>query len=317
MLVAVVAAMVARVRPRPRGRAASASSGSCRAACRRSRIPRRTLERPPAPRRGRLRDRGRVARRHDLHVVGVRRAHRPGGPGEPGDGRASGRRTSRPACSGLPGQHERLADRRRRAGRREDAAHRPRRRGGDRRHARVPARPDAVPPAADARRRGHRGLGVARRHPGDPPAVAPAPDASSRCRWRRSSAWRCSASCPASRSPSSCRSSTCSAAPGRPTGRSSATSPGVPGYHDIADVPGRRAGTRAWSSIRFDGPLIFANATTFRDGDPAPRPRRSAAALDPRRRRADDRHRHDRGRHARGARPGAGGGRHRTSSSPR
>ena len=68
--------------------------------------------------------------------------------------------------------------------------------------------------------------------------------------------------------------------------------------------------------FRFDGPLFFANARTFRDQI------RRLAATDPRaamdhdRRRTDHRHRHDRRRHAHRTRRGAQRRRHLSSSSP-
>ena len=66
--------------------------------------------------------------RHDLHRLGVRRAHRPGGRRQRRDDRDRRRQRRRRVLPGLPGQHQRVADRGRRAGRRQDAAHRRRRR---------------------------------------------------------------------------------------------------------------------------------------------------------------------------------------------
>ena len=66
----------------------------------------------------------RRAGRHDLDGVGVRRAHGPGRRRQRRDDRHRRRQRRGRVLPGLPGEHERLADGGRRAGGRQDAAHR-------------------------------------------------------------------------------------------------------------------------------------------------------------------------------------------------
>ena len=68
-----------------------------------------------------------VAHRHDLYVIGLRRSHRPRGRRQPGDDRHRHRQPRRRAVPGLPGEHERVADRGGGACRGQEPAH-----GGDR-----------------------------------------------------------------------------------------------------------------------------------------------------------------------------------------
>ena len=83
--------------------------------------------RSPAAGRRSARDRAGRAHRHDLHRLGVRRSHRAGGQRQRRDDRDRRRERRRRVLPGIPGQHERVAHRGRRAGRRQDAAHRRRR----------------------------------------------------------------------------------------------------------------------------------------------------------------------------------------------
>ena len=80
-------------------------------------------------RRGR--HRGRLAHRHDLDRLGVRRPGGPGGRRRPGDDRDRRGQHRRRVLPGVPGQHQRLPHRRRRAGRRQDPGHRAGRGAGD------------------------------------------------------------------------------------------------------------------------------------------------------------------------------------------
>ncbi len=73
---------------------------------------------------GRARHHPRVAHRHDLDLVGVRRPHRPGGRRRPGDDRHRHRQRLRRAVPGLPREHERVADGGGRAGGGQEPAHR-------------------------------------------------------------------------------------------------------------------------------------------------------------------------------------------------
>ena len=100
--------------------------------------------------------------------------------------------------------------------------------------------------------------------PGHRAAVAAAAGSSSRCRWPPSSASPCSACCPASGSRSACPSSTSSAAPGGRTRPCSGGSTDLPGYHDVRSYPDARQ-LPGLVIYRFDAPLFFANAKTFRD----------------------------------------------------
>ncbi len=79
---------------------------------------------------------------------------------------------------------------------------------------------------------------------------------------------------------------------------------GLAGYHDIHTYPGREH-LPGLVIYRFDAPLFFANAKTFRDEVRRLARGRPAARLDRDRRRADDRRGHHRIRHAGGTRRGA------------
>ena len=90
--------------------------------------------------------------------------------------------------------------------------------------------------------------------------------------------------CPASRSPWPCRSGTCSDARGGPT-RRSRPGPGVPGYHDVRSYPDAER-LPGCVLFRFDAPLFFANARTFRDqvrrlARSEPLPKRIVVAAEP------------------------------------
>ncbi len=124
---------------------------------------------------GALGHRDRHARRHDRDGVRVRHANRTGVRRQPGDDRHRRGQHRRRLLPGLPGQHERITDGRRRAVGREDAGDRARRSARDRADARARAGPAAEPAAAHARSRRDRRIALARRHPGDRPALAPAP----------------------------------------------------------------------------------------------------------------------------------------------
>ena len=80
-----------------------------------------------APDRG-ARHHARLAGRHDRHRDELRRPARRRGPAEPGDDRHRDRERRRRPLPGLRDLHERLADRRRRAVRRQEPGHEPRRR---------------------------------------------------------------------------------------------------------------------------------------------------------------------------------------------
>ena len=84
---------------------------------------------------------------------------------------------------------------------------------------------------------------------------------------------------------------------------------GLAGYHDVHTHPEAQQ-LPGLVIYRFDGPLFFANATTFRDEIRRAGPGRPAAEVDPHRRRADDRHRHHGLRRAGGTRRGAERRRH-------
>jgi len=93
------------------------------------------------------------------------------GKGDDRDRRGKRRRRVLPR---IPGQHKRFADRGRRAGRGQDAAHRSRRSRSDRSDARARARAAKEPAKPDARRRRDRRLAVPRRSAGNLAAVASA-----------------------------------------------------------------------------------------------------------------------------------------------
>ena len=138
-----------------------------------------------------------VVGRHDLDRLLVRRAHRRGRPRQPGDDRdRRGEPRGRPV-PGLPGQHQRLAHGGRRAAGRQDPARRRRRRRADHPDDRAAARPVPEPAPAGAGRGGDHRVAVAGRHAGHRAAVAAA-QAEFTLSSRRSSAWPCSACCPAS-----------------------------------------------------------------------------------------------------------------------
>ena len=128
------------------------------------------------------------------------------------------------------------------------------------------AGPGPVPQPAPARagRGGDHRVAVAGRHPRHGAAVAAAQGRVPAVDRRVRSASPCSACCPGSRSRSACPSSTSSAGPGGPTTPSSA---GWTGWRaTTTSTPTPRPSTCPGLVIyRFDGPLFFANATTFRD----------------------------------------------------
>ena len=171
----------------------------------------------------------------------------PGGRRQRRDDRHRRRERRRRVLPGLPGQHQRLAHRGRRAGRRQDA--------GDR--------------AWSARRRSSLMLLLVPGLLRNLPAARRSPRSSSprRCRWptspatvrlwqqrtrrvpavdrrvpRRRAARRAAR---ASRSRSRCRSSTCSGGPGGRTRPTLGRVPGMPGYHDAALHPEAEQTARA------------------------------------------------------------------------
>ena len=119
---------------------------------------------------------------HHVHGVRVRGSSRGAGAGEPGDGRDRRGEHRRRLLPGLPGQHQRVADGGRRAGRVRSQVtgvcwrrrHHP---GPGVRH-----RGDGVRPAADVGRDRHRGGDVAGRRRRDASTLAATPDRSSPCR---------------------------------------------------------------------------------------------------------------------------------------
>ena len=139
VLVAVVVAIAAASVLRPGRPRRLASRRRCRRDSRRSPSPTRSSDLPAAGRRS-ARDRAGRAHRHDLDRVGVRRPHRPGGRRQRGDDRDRRRERRRGLLPGIPGQHQRLAHRGRRAGRRQDAGHGRGRRRADRADAGARAR---------------------------------------------------------------------------------------------------------------------------------------------------------------------------------
>ena len=113
-----------------------------------------------------------------------------------------------------------------------------------------------------------------------------------------------------------CRWQTCSGARGGRTRRSSAASTGLPGYHDVRSYPDAEL-LPGLVIFRFDAPLFFANARTFRDQIVRLASGRAGARMDPRRGGADHRRRHDGGRHAGGSGRGAQREGHLAWCSPR
>ena len=124
--------------------------------------------------------------------------------------------------------------------------------------------PPAGSAAADARRRGHRGVAVAGRHPRCRAPVETATGRMSPSRSRRSWASPCWGSCRASPSRSRCRSTTCSADRGGPTRRPWDGSTVCRVCTTRSSTP-RRQLMPGLVVFRFDAPLIFANARTFRE----------------------------------------------------
>ena len=156
----------------------------------------------------------RRAHRHDLHGFVVRLAHRAGDRWQRRDDRDRRRKCRGRVLPGIPGQHERVAHRGRRASRGQDPAHRNRRSGGDRADARTRAGAAEEPRKPDARRRRHRRIAVAGRRARNRAPMAATPRRVPALESPRSSASRCSESSRASRSRSRSRSSTSSVEPG-------------------------------------------------------------------------------------------------------
>ena len=204
-----------------------------------------------------------LPRRHDLHRLGVRGPHRAGGPRQRRDDRHRRGEPGRRPLPGFPGQHQRVTDRGGRTVRCEDPAHRGHRGRPDHPHDR--AGPGPVPEPAPARpgRGGDHRIAVPGRHPRHGAAVAAAQGrvrAVDRGFPRRRPARR--------------------AARDRDRGRLSILNvfrrawwpydtvlgrvEGLEGYHDIHSHPDARH-LPGLVIYRFDAPLFFANATTFRD----------------------------------------------------
>ncbi len=138
--------------------------------------PHRPLGRPAPPRRGRAGDLPGRPGRHDVDRLLVRSAARRGRARQPGDGGDRCGQHRRRLLPGLPGEHQRLPHRGRRAVRVEVAADRGRRGRDDHADPGPGAVAHAVRPPADPRCRGHRSGALAggpRRHEAP---VAAAPD---------------------------------------------------------------------------------------------------------------------------------------------
>ena len=142
------------------------------------------------------------------------------------------------------------------------------------------------PAAARARRCRHHRLDLAGGHPRHAPTVASAPDGVRCCRSRLSSGSPCSAYSSGSRPRWRCRSSTFSAAPGGRTRPSSDGWTASRGFHDVRSYP-QAEHLPGLVIYRFDAPLLFANARTFRDEVRRMAATEPQAALDPARCRAD------------------------------
>ena len=127
VLAAVVLSIARDDDLRARASTACRSSARCRRDCRRSRF--RGWSSPTCRLLvgGALGHRSRHPGRHDRDRLGVCHSHRPGVRRRSGDDRHRRREHRRRALPGLPRQHERVADRRRRAVGREDPGDRPRR----------------------------------------------------------------------------------------------------------------------------------------------------------------------------------------------
>ncbi len=115
-----------------------------------------------------------VPGRHDLHRLSVRGPHRAGGPRQRRDDRHRRGEPGRRPLPGLPGQHQRLADRGGRTLRRQDPAHRCDRGGPDHPHDRAGPGPVQEPAPARAGRGGNHRVAVAGRHPRHGAAMAAA-----------------------------------------------------------------------------------------------------------------------------------------------
>ncbi len=138
-------------------------------------LPERGAVRPGAAGGRCGRHRGRLAHRHHLDLLGIRRPGRPGGRRGPGDDRDRRGQHRRRVLPGISGQHQRLPHRRGRAGRGQDPGHRAGRGAGDHPDAAGGTGPAAQPPPTHpGRGRDHR-IAVARRHPRHGPAVAATP----------------------------------------------------------------------------------------------------------------------------------------------
>ena len=260
-------------------------------------IPHVAPVRPRAPVRRGTGHRPGVPGRHDLHRVGVRRPHRAGGPRQRemiGIGAAnlaaglfqgfpvstSGSRTAVAERSGAKTQLTGVT-------------------GAALIILMIVLHPRPVPEPAPARagRRGDHRVAVPRRHPRHGAAVAAAQGgvpAVDRGLPRRRPARRPARDRDRGRP---VRSSTSSAGPGGLTTPNSGGWTGLAGYHDVHSYPEAEQ-LPGLVIYRFDAPLFFANAKTFRDevrrlakADPPP-----AWILD--RRRADDRRGHHRLRRA-------------------
>ena len=192
-------------------------------------------------------------------------------PGDDRDRRCEHRRWPLP---GLPRQHERFADGSRRAGRCEDAGHGPGGSADDRADARARAGTASEPAPAHPRGRRDRSVSVARRSSPGRSASGGSAGPSSPCR-----------------SPPCSVSSSLGVLPGIAIAVALSIAnvfrrawwpyqavlgrvDGLPGYHDRVSYPDAEL-LPGLVIFRFDAPLLFANARTFRDQI------RTLAAADP------------------------------------
>ncbi len=130
--------------------------------------------RSPTAGRGSAGDRTRRAHRHHLHRLGFCCPHRAGDRRQRRDDRDRCRERRRQFLPGIPGQHERVANRSRRASRRQDAGHWGCRSRSYRADAGVRALAAAKPPPTDTRRCRDSRITLAGRHPWNRAALASA-----------------------------------------------------------------------------------------------------------------------------------------------
>ncbi len=204
----------------------------------------------------------RLAGRHHRHLLELRRPAGRGGRSQPGDDRHRGRQPGVGLPAGLRRLHERLADRRRRAGRGQVATGLGRRRRRRRRAAPVLQLAAGGPSAIGAGRRADRRRRLAARPQRAAPVLAGAQERVRPVAGRESGGRSSSACCRASSSPSRWRCVLFFQARLEAARHVLGAGRRLHGWHSVEALP-RRAQVPGIVVYRWEAPLFFANCSAL------------------------------------------------------